>query len=68
MSGTLELIRRGFIRMKRKIVRMSASYERYLIYLPEDYNDIWREIYEKKLKVEVYIRPLEEQARGTNRN
>jgi len=65
MSGALELIRRGFIRMRRKIVRMSPNTERYLIYLPEDLNDVWKEIYERRLRVEVYVRPLEEQSKKT---
>jgi len=52
----LELIKRGFIHFKRKITRMtSTGNERYLIYLPEDLNEVWRAVHEKGLKVGIYI-------------
>jgi len=51
------------VRVKMKVTRLSrySDRERYLIYLPEDYNDIWRVLHEKGEKVEVYVRlPIEE--------
>jgi len=59
----IDLVRSGFVRVKVKVTRVSrySDRERYLIYLPEDYNDIWRVLHEKGEKVEVYIKlPLGE--------
>jgi len=39
----------------RSIVRM-GKIERYLVYLPENMNTIWRYLHSKRVKVEVYVR------------
>jgi len=39
----------------RFITRMTTHEERYLIYLPTSHNDLWRVIWEGKVKVKVFI-------------
>jgi len=39
----------------RYITRMTTHEERYLIYLPTSHNDLWRVIWEGKVKVKVFI-------------
>jgi len=34
--------------------------ERYLLYLPENGNDLWRYIWEKGIKINIYIEVPEE--------
>jgi len=40
----------------RRITRSSPGrYERYLVYLPTDLNYVWRDLYEKKMYVRIYV-------------
>jgi hypothetical protein len=57
-KSIVEFISKGLIPLgPKKITRMSTNpdYERYLVYLPTELNDLWREIYENNKKVKVYI-------------
>lgn len=39
--------------MKKKIAKLCET--RYVIYLPTELNDLWKEIYDSKKKVNIYI-------------
>lgn len=39
----------------RNLTRMSATNERYLIYLPERLNNVWRAVYGRGIRVYVYV-------------
>jgi len=39
--------------MKRKIAKLGET--RYVIYLPTELNELWREIHDNKRKINVYI-------------
>jgi len=39
--------------MKRKIARLGET--RYVIYLPVELNELWKEIHDGKKKVNVYV-------------
>jgi len=40
----------------RKITRSSpGKYERYLVYLPANLNYVWRDLYEKKMFIRIYV-------------
>jgi len=57
-KSTVEIISRGLIPLgTKRITRMTSrpDQERYLVYLPIELNDLWREIYESGKKVKVYI-------------
>jgi hypothetical protein len=57
-KSTVEFISKGLIPLgPRKITRMTSKpeRERYLIYLPLELNDLWREVYESGKKIKVYI-------------
>ena len=50
-KSTVEFIVKGLIPLgPRKITRMTNNpdRERYLIYLPSELNDLWREVYESE--------------------
>jgi hypothetical protein len=57
-KSTVEFISKGLIPLgPKKITRMTnkPGQERYLIYLPLELNDLWREVYESGRKIKVYI-------------
>ncbi|MFP3491768.1 MAG: hypothetical protein RXN86_03235 [Vulcanisaeta sp.] len=58
-KSTVEFISKGLILLgPKKITRMTTNpeKERYLIYLPLELNDLWREVYQNGEKVyKVYI-------------
>jgi len=57
-KSTVEFIVKGLIPLgPKRITRMSSKpeQERYLIYLPVELNDLWKEIYESGKKIKVYI-------------
>jgi len=59
----VDLLRSGFIRVTVKVTRMTgrfSSVEKYAMYLPKEYNDVWRELHERGVKVEVYVKLPEE--------
>ncbi len=39
----------------RNVTRMSITRERYLIYLPEGLNSVWRTIHDRRIRVYVYV-------------
>ena len=58
VKSTVEFIAKGLMPLGlRKITRMTnrPEQERYLVYLPVELNDLWREIYESGKKVKIYI-------------
>ena len=57
-KSTVEFISKGLIPLgPKKITRMTTNpeKERYLIYLPLELNDLWREVYQSGKKIKVYI-------------
>jgi len=57
-KSTVEFISKGLIPLgPKKITRMSNNpdRERYLIYLPSELNDLWREVHESGKKIKIYI-------------
>ena len=57
-KSTVEFISKGLIPLgPKKITRMTnkPGQERYLICLPLELNDLWREVYESGRKIKVYI-------------
>jgi hypothetical protein len=57
-KSTVEFIAKGLIPLgPKKITRMTTNpeKERYLIYLPLELNDLWREVYQSGKKIKVYI-------------
>jgi len=57
-----ELLRLGLTPAgRRKIVRQGS---RFLIYLSEEFKELWADLHKKGIKVEVYIKPIEESNEG----
>jgi hypothetical protein len=57
-KSTVEFISKGLIPLgPRKVTRMTRKpeKERYLVYLPLELNDLWREVYESGKKIKIYI-------------
>jgi len=52
MSEEIKIIPRVIVIPKREVVRHG---NRFIVYLPADYNDIWKEIKKQGKKVRVYI-------------
>jgi len=57
VTDAIKIIPKVIVIPRREIVRMG---ERWIIYLPQDYNIIWEELKRKGRKVRVYIEVLEE--------
>mgnify|MGYP001626445815 CR=1 FL=1 len=45
----------------RRITKMTAREDRFLIYLPESLNDLWKWLHAKRIKINVYIELPEEE-------
>jgi hypothetical protein len=57
-KSTVKFISNGLIPLgPKKITRMTTNpeKERYLIYLPLELNDLWREVYQSGKKIKVCI-------------
>jgi len=52
MSEEIRIIPKVIVIPKREIVRHS---NRFIVYLPSDYNEIWEELKKQKKKVRVYV-------------
>jgi len=53
----LKLIPNLVVIPNREIVKMGR--DRFIIYLPKDYNELWREIKKQKKKLRIYIEVVE---------
>ena len=55
--NSLQIISAGLIPIgERKITRLTKTKtERYILHLPTTMNDLWRELYEKKVRIKIYI-------------
>jgi len=56
MAEEIKLIPKLIIIPKREIVRLG---ERWIIYLPQNYEELWRILKEQGRKVRVYIEVIE---------
>jgi len=53
----LKLIPNLVVITNREIVKMGK--DRFIIYLPKDYNELWEEIKKQKKKLRIYIEVVE---------
>ena len=58
MSQEIKLIPKLIVIPRRELVRLG---ERWIIYLPQDYSELWRLLKEQGKKVRVYIEILDEE-------
>ena len=56
MPQSLRFIPKEIIIAKREVVRLG---ERWIIYLPQDYAEIWEELKKQGKKVRVYIEVID---------
>jgi len=56
MKDKIKIIPREIIIPRREIVKMG---NRYIIYLPVEYNQLWEELKRQGKKVRIYIEVLE---------
>jgi len=57
MSQEIKLIPKLIVIPRRELVRLG---ERWIIYLPQDYAEIWEELKRQGKKVRVYIEVIED--------
>jgi len=57
VSRSLKIIPQLIIVPEREIVRMG---DRWIIYLPQQYSELWEELKKRRKKVRVYIEIIEE--------
>jgi hypothetical protein len=60
-KSTVEFISKGLILLgPKKIAKTTTNpeKERYLMYLPLELNDLWREVYQSGKEIKVYIEVL----------
>ena len=58
MAEEIKVIPKVILIPKREVVRHG---NRYIIYLPIDYNDLWEKIKKMGVKVRIYVEVLNEQ-------
>lgn len=56
MPQNLKFIPKEIIIPKREVVRLG---ERWIIYLPQDYTEVWEELKRQGKKVRIYIEVIE---------
>jgi len=56
MSRNLKLIPELIVIPEREVVKLG---DRWIVYLPQQYSALWRELKERKKKVRIYIEVIE---------
>jgi len=57
MEDKIKIIPREIFIPRREVVRLG---ERWIIYLPQDYSELWEELKRQGKKVRVYIEVIDE--------